>query len=101
MSYDTVIAEEVEFQGIVSIPLEQGNVLRRKLTPEHVVKGLNPFGTGQCLTTKLKKLGKYKNWSLNPFGTGQCLTTNPYVVQFYCQESQSLWNRAISYDVKE
>ena len=38
---------------IVSIPLEQGNVFRQLLNdllmPE--VIGLNPFGTGQCLST--------------------------------------------------
>ena len=36
--------------------------------------GLNPFGTGQCLTTVISTLaGKLPG--LNPFGTGQCLTT--------------------------
>ena len=36
--------------------------------------GLNPFGTGQCLPTKMTdKL--IKSVSLNPFGTGQCLPT--------------------------
>ena len=62
----------------VSIPLEQGNVLRHKRTLKKVVKeGLNPFGTGQCLTTY--KRGVYCSSfsiSLNPFGTGQCLTTD-------------------------
>ena len=37
----------------VSIPLEQGNVLRLRI--ENDINGnprcLNPFGTGQCLTT--------------------------------------------------
>ena len=36
---------------------------------------LNPFGTGQCLSTiengEVVKLEK----CLNPFGTGQCLST--------------------------
>ena len=36
--------------------------------------------------------------SLNPFGTGQCLTTFLMrVIAVY--GSQSLWNRAVSYDV--
>ena len=35
----------------VSIPLEQGNVLRPKRINYALDYGLNPFGTGQCLTT--------------------------------------------------
>ena len=37
----------------VSIPLEQGSVLRPKYgrQPFVILKCLNPFGTGQCLTT--------------------------------------------------
>ncbi len=36
----------------VSIPLEQGSVLRRDQGEvESIIGGLNPFGTGQCLTT--------------------------------------------------
>ena len=36
---------------------------------------LNPFGTGQCLTTDNCKATFCINTGLNPFGTGQCLTT--------------------------
>ena len=37
---------------------------------------LNPFGTGQCLSTQVKHL-RGKAWDrLNPFGTGQCLSTS-------------------------
>ena len=37
----------------VSIPLEQGSVLRRNLPEGESIDlfRLNPFGTGQCLTT--------------------------------------------------
>ena len=45
---------------------------------------LNPFGTGQCLTTKdfLTEIDQMN--SLNPFGTGQCLTTlNDRAYQLY------------------
>ena len=47
----------------VSIPLEQGSVLRRmNLRKLQVIsQSLNPFGTGQCLTTLAKiasKLGE-------------------------------------------
>ena len=61
------------------------------------MKCLNPFGTGQCLTTKPETERKPSE-CLNPFGTGQCLTTDclKYVFQF--DVSQSLWNRAVSYD---
>ena len=38
--------------------------------------------------------------SLNPFGTGQCLTTEGAVLDLFPpKESQSLWNRAVSYDI--
>ena len=40
-----------------------------------VLEGLNPFGTGQCLTTKCKIRSILNDDCLNPFGTGQCLTT--------------------------
>ena len=62
------------------------------------VRGLNPFGTGQCLTTKELKMAKVINLSLNPFGTGQCLTTNFNALTKKRNTSQSLWNRAVSYD---
>ena len=37
----------------VSIPLEQGNVFRHKEWKDDLplFSGLNPFGTGQCLST--------------------------------------------------
>ena len=101
--------------------MEQGNVLRRKFTPEHVVKGLNPFGTGQCLTTsgyifisrrvyvsiplEQGNVLRPELWcvstllkGLNPFGTGQCLTTLMTMHTGMFGKSQSLWNRAMSYD---
>ena len=60
---------------------------------------LNPFGTGQCLTTKMRWSLSNIHLRLNPFGTGQCLTTvNHVVYQGDSQMSQSLWNRAVSYD---
>ena len=39
------------------------------------IKSLNPFGTGQCLTTEFSSDTWRRANSLNPFGTGQCLTT--------------------------
>ncbi len=58
--------------------MEQGNVLR-------------PPTVEQCW------VGIYR---LNPFGTGQCLTTNGQPAMFKINVSQSLWNRAMSYDLK-
>ena len=53
MSFDRSELEEIDRQCEVSIPLEQGNVFR----PSHKKMNLdmriclNPFGTGQCLST--------------------------------------------------
>ena len=60
---------------------------------------LNPFGTGQCLTT-CNSLCNWRNRiCLNPFGTGQCLTTSDKQRKGqFPKSSQSLWNRAVSYD---
>ena len=116
----------MDVSDLVSIPLEQGSVLRqiasklgegeslesqslwnravsydlRVLATKANITRLNPFGTGQCLTTLVQKWmdvsgnvsipleqgsvlrlnekqrrGQFPK-SLNPFGTGQCLTTN-------------------------
>ena len=81
---------------------------------------LNPFGTGQYLTTQDETAGHWETesqslWNramsydlaslfneeavagLNPFGTGQCLTTKGQR-KARIAKSQSLWNRAMSYD---
>ena len=57
--------------------MEQGSVLRRKESAQKTQEklSLNPFGTGQCLTTAKDKQMSNREESLNPFGTGQCLTT--------------------------
>ena len=61
----------------VSIPFDQGNVFRLLLLYllYLTVSGLNPFRSGQCLSTikKLKERGVYG--CLNPFRSGQCLST--------------------------
>ena len=36
---------------------------------------LNPFGTGQCLSTENDWIEFDLETCLNPFGTGQCLST--------------------------
>ena len=40
-------------------------------------------------------------WSLNPFGTGQCLSTYNQAKEDYKNGSQSLWNRAMSFDERK
>ena len=64
------------------------------------IKCLNPFGTGQCLTTEKNSIGKLYHYRLNPFGTGQCLTTMYEILKIGYRMSQSLWNRAMSYDFR-
>ena len=38
-------------------------------------ESLNPFGTGQCLSTRSELVEELGYNRLNPFGTGQCLST--------------------------
>ncbi len=75
MSYDKR-EWRVETNFTVSIPLEQGSVLRRVDVGlvHSLISSLNPFGTGQCLTTDYLEAERNENLS------------------------QSLWNRAVSYD---
>ena len=83
------------------IPFRQGDVFRpTQKTKIALEQCFNPFGTGQCLTTEeLRQLAEKAN-SLNPFGTGQCLTTVYGCDLSAFLLSQSLWNRAVSYDIK-
>ena len=43
--------------------------------PRSVLQSLNPFRTGQCLSTKLYRMASVGSHRLNPFRTGQCLST--------------------------
>ena len=99
MSFDDNRAQNTTLRD-VSIPLEQGNVFRQnKFVQAGAFTGLNPFGTGQCLSTTTVSAtesgiqGSQSLWNramsfdvsiqatedsikgLNPFGTGQCLST--------------------------
>ena len=60
---------------------------------------LNPFGTGQCLSTTSTKQTFSSTLCLNPFGTGQCLSTEIEIEGKPTFVSQSLWNRAMSFDL--
>ena len=76
MSYDT---RRIEINCIaiwVSIPLEQGSVLRRKRKHQKQLPKIVsiPLEQGSVLRHK-KREGKICSEGLNPFGTGQCLTT--------------------------
>ena len=108
----------------VSIPFDQGNVFRQNVTfyPSYFFLCLNPFRSGQCLSTH-KNLNLFSVrgsqslsiramsfdgcimsnstnlQGLNPFRSGQCLSTS------YClpscertTASQSLSIRAMSFD---
>ena len=59
---------------------------------------LNPFGTGQCLSTYDANPELVRKARLNPFGTGQCLSTYYKNGNLVGDSSQSLWNRAVSFD---
>ena len=62
----------------VLIPLEQGGVFRREMKLIATVKGFNPFGTGRGLST----------FDMDVVYVGSTM-------------SQSLWNRAGSFDADE
>ena len=110
MSFDVELTMKVLLNRKVSIPLEQGNVFR--LCNESRIicySSFNPFGTGQCLSTKTKqalreRLDKFQSlWNramsfdkrklhrkrlliarFNPFGTGQCLSTISGLIILLC-----------------
>ena len=92
-----------------------------RLHLDHVISCLNPFGTGQCLSTQgtfnkkrfspvsipLEQGNVFRlrlrtnitqKTCLNPFGTGQCLSTIVVATAVKVDMSQSLWNRAMSFD---
>ena len=48
---------------------------------------LNPFGTGQCLSTYYQGEQEMMSNSLNPFGTGQCLSTDFDKLEHACNVS--------------
>ena len=85
----------------VSIPLEQGGVFRQYMMFDlHGLIRLNPFGTGRGLSTSVKVLNKFfplRSQSLwNRAGSFDLLKRT---FGKYFEESQSLWNRAGSFDL--
>ena len=87
---------------LVSIPLEQGNVLRQKdaLYFSALYDVSIPLEQGNVLRQKCLYQRIKSNVCLNPFGTGQCLTTLGFKMKDGSFASQSLWNRAMSYDIR-
>ena len=85
----------------VSIPLEQGSVFRQALTYSLSKKvSLNPFGTGQCLSTKISCLdGRACEVSI-PLEQGSVFRHENCDLIETAELSQSLWNRAVSFDYK-
>ena len=76
VSYDTILAAVGGlFVGSQSLWNRAVSYDKRSITASQIPQCLNPFGTGQCLTTKSLALMDQLAESLNPFGTGQCLTT--------------------------
>ena len=77
MSFDLIAFISIHLRLTVSIPFDQGDVFR--LNDEEVIKtelrGLNPFRSGRCLSTKEAHEERVKAWSLNPFRSGRCLST--------------------------
>ena len=77
VSFDKIGNSDIGFVPNVSIPLEQGSVFRQQYqhSPTILNLRLNPFGTGQCLSTEEEQAQEDGEECLNPFGTGQCLST--------------------------
>ena len=60
----------------VSIPLEQGNVLRLKMQQAKKMTILSQSLWNRAMSYDFNQLSTcFEYRSLNPFGTGQCLTT--------------------------
>ena len=66
---------------------------------EFDLAGLNPFGTGQCLSTQMQSLticGKIVSIPLEQGNVFRLIKGNEHDKRAV---SQSLWNRAMSFDV--
>ena len=62
---------------------------------------LNPFGTGQCLSTNIKNLPRVTNaMSQSLWNRAVSFDEGEFGVQLRHVASQSLWNRAVSFDVQ-
>ena len=81
--------------------MEQGNVFRLVKTEERefLIGCLNPFGTGQCLSTTLEsKSFELAEWSQSLWNRAMSFDPNEMFESNFGLWSQSLWNRAMSFD---
>ena len=99
MSYDMMVDDKLKAGLVVSIPLEQGNVLRQRVVQKD--SGVQSQSLwNRAMSYDFYKLKNHHEFGgLNPFGTGQCLTTLIEIDTILDIVSQSLWNRAMSYDI--
>ena len=75
MSYDKSVCSTVLLPR-VSIPLEQGNLLRRKRVGKYGGASSSQSLWNRAMSyDKFNMVERVRQESLNPFGTGQCLTT--------------------------
>ena len=86
--------------SIVSIPLEQGSVFRRTtcIASGRVWAVSIPLEQGSVFRLRQRWECSCRRNRLNPFGTGQCLSTFKRGEIKWQYASQSLWNRAVSFD---
>ena len=100
MSYDKNYVTSRNFQYAVSIPLEQGSVLRLYIFSQNNVTRASQSLWNRAVSYDL--LQKIKNLSLLnvsiPLEQGSVLRQNYQILSVTDKKSQSLWNRAVSYD---
>ena len=86
MSYDKSVCSTVLLPR-VSIPLEQGNLLRRKRVGKYGGASSSQSLWNRAMSyDKFNMVERVRQESLNPFGTGQCLTTHLNNLKFYSAE---------------
>ena len=99
VSFDVCSSASKLMNISVSIPLEQGSVFRRN---RQLSIDLTLSQSLWNRAVSFDEEGELKLIALpclNPFGTGQCLSTDKGERVFpSLQKSQSLWNRAVSFD---
>ena len=83
---------------LVSIPLEQGNVFRRKKKRQNIPTTKFQSLWNRAMSFDNAGITILDSAGFNPFGTGQCLSTNDEEVIKTELRFQSLWNRAMSFD---
>ena len=83
----------------VSIPLEQGNVFRLRSVATGISVSVSQSFWNRAMSFDISEVYCINRTAcLNPFGTGQCLSTLLLLLVLLLLLSQSLWNRAMSFD---